>query len=218
MRIAVVGAGVSGLVCAHVLSNEHLVTVFEAASYLGGHTNTVEVDLDGDQQRVDTGFIVFNDHYYPNFRKLIDRLGVRWVLAIRGTPEFDRASGMPHLRPADSSDWFTAVFEYARASPQWRWTAGTVQLREWQGKVRVFSVESQSGGTFQLKEQWYPGWSARIDGVAGQLGQTKDGFQEVTVAGGRHELRFEYRAQGLRTGALVSALGWMLLLIVAKRG
>ncbi len=76
MRIAIVGAGVSGLLCAHLLSREHQVTVFESATYLGGHTNTVEVDVEGDRQSVDTGFIVFNDNYYPNFRKLIDRLSV----------------------------------------------------------------------------------------------------------------------------------------------
>ena len=76
MRIAIVGAGISGLVCAHLLGESHEVTVFEAGDYLGGHTHTVAVDLDGDQQSVDTGFIVFNDNYYPNFRRLIDRLGV----------------------------------------------------------------------------------------------------------------------------------------------
>ena len=76
MRIAIVGAGISGLVCAHLLGESHDVTVFEAGDYLGGHTHTVAVDLDGDKQSVDTGFIVFNDNYYPNFRRLIDRLGV----------------------------------------------------------------------------------------------------------------------------------------------
>ena len=77
MRIAIAGAGISGLVCAHLLSAAHEVTVFEAGAYLGGHTNTVDVSLDGERQSVDTGFIVFNDGYYPNFRKLLDGLGVK---------------------------------------------------------------------------------------------------------------------------------------------
>jgi uncharacterized protein len=76
MRIAVVGAGVSGLVVAHLLHPRHEVTVFEAAPYAGGHTNTVRVDTAHETHHVDTGFIVFNDRNYPNFERLLGRLGV----------------------------------------------------------------------------------------------------------------------------------------------
>ncbi len=76
MRIAIVGAGVSGLVVAHLLGSEHEVTVFEAGSYAGGHTNTVRVDTPHETHQIDTGFIVFNDRNYPNFERLLGRLGV----------------------------------------------------------------------------------------------------------------------------------------------
>ena len=76
MKIAIVGAGVSGLVTAHLLDSTHEVTVFEAAGYAGGHTNTVRVDTPNETHHVDTGFIVFNDRNYPNFERLLDRLGV----------------------------------------------------------------------------------------------------------------------------------------------
>jgi predicted NAD/FAD-binding protein len=76
MRIAIIGAGVSGLVSAHLLGREHDVTVFEAAGYAGGHTNTVRVDTPHETHEVDTGFIVFNDRNYPNFERLLERLGV----------------------------------------------------------------------------------------------------------------------------------------------
>ena len=75
-RIAIVGAGVSGLVCAHLLSERHDVTVFEANDYAGGHTNTIRVDTPDETHRVDTGFIVLNDRTYPNFERLLGRLGV----------------------------------------------------------------------------------------------------------------------------------------------
>jgi uncharacterized protein len=76
MKIAIVGAGVSGLVTAHLLDDRHEVTVFEAAGYAGGHTNTIRVDTPRETHHVDTGFIVFNDRNYPRFERLLGRLGV----------------------------------------------------------------------------------------------------------------------------------------------
>lgn len=76
MKIAVVGTGVSGLVAAYLLHQDYDVTVFEAADYIGGHTNTLDVAVDGRTYAVDTGFIVFNDWTYPNFIYLLSRLGV----------------------------------------------------------------------------------------------------------------------------------------------
>lgn len=76
MRIAVLGAGISGLVSAYVLSRAHAVDVYEAGPRPGGHTNTVDFELEGVQHRIDTGFIVFNRPNYPGFTSLLDRLGV----------------------------------------------------------------------------------------------------------------------------------------------
>jgi predicted NAD/FAD-binding protein len=76
MKIAIVGAGISGLTVAHLLDPAHEVTVFEAAGYAGGHTNTVRVDTPDETHQIDTGFIVFNDRNYPRFERLLQRLGV----------------------------------------------------------------------------------------------------------------------------------------------
>ncbi len=78
MRIAIIGSGISGLTSAYLLSEDHEVIVFEANDYVGGHTNTADVSLNGQQYAVDTGFIVFNEKTYPNFVKLMKRLGVGW--------------------------------------------------------------------------------------------------------------------------------------------
>src|SRR4051794_25436058 len=97
MNVAVVGAGVSGLVSAHLLHRQgHDVTVFEAGAYAGGHTNTVDVD----GVAIDTGFIVFNDRNYPGFEALLAELGV-------ASQPSDMSFGV-----SDGAD-----FEYAAHSP-----------------------------------------------------------------------------------------------------
>lgn len=75
MKIAIVGTGIAGNVAAYKLRQAHDITVYEAAAWIGGHTNTIDV-TEGDRTiPVDTGFIVFNDRTYPEFIRLLDSLG-----------------------------------------------------------------------------------------------------------------------------------------------
>lgn len=78
-RVAVIGGGIAGLGAAWLLSRHHRVTLFEAGSYVGGHTNTVDVDIGGVSHPVDTGFLVFNRRTYPNLCALFEHLGVKHV-------------------------------------------------------------------------------------------------------------------------------------------
>ena len=75
-RVAVVGTGISGLVAARLIDQSHSVTVFEASARVGGHTNTVDVEVGGDQHAVDSGFIVYNETTYPLFTRLLALLGI----------------------------------------------------------------------------------------------------------------------------------------------
>jgi len=74
--IAVIGAGISGLAAAHVLSRRHRVHLFEKEPRLGGHTNTVMVDGANGAVALDTGFLVHNDRTYPHLVRLFRELGV----------------------------------------------------------------------------------------------------------------------------------------------
>jgi len=75
MKIAIVGTGIAGNVAAYKLRQQHDITVFESGTYVGGHTNTVDVFENGRKHAIDTGFIVYNDRTYPNFISLLDEIG-----------------------------------------------------------------------------------------------------------------------------------------------
>jgi predicted NAD/FAD-binding protein len=75
-HIAIIGSGVSGLTAAYLLSKNNQVTVFEKSDRIGGHTATVDIEKEGENLAIDTGFIVFNDKTYPNFLALLSELGI----------------------------------------------------------------------------------------------------------------------------------------------
>lgn len=98
MRIAVVGGGVSGLVAARLLQEQHDVSLFEVEGRAGGHSHTVDVPAGpcGEQVAVDTGFIVFNRHTYPLFCNLLEHLGIRPVDSDMGFSVQMEASGVEY--------------------------------------------------------------------------------------------------------------------------
>ena len=148
MNIAIVGAGVSGLVAARLLHGKHEITVFEAAPYAGGHTNTIRVDTAYETQHVDTGFIVFNDRNYPHFTRLLDELGVEHqpshmsfaVADERGDFEYSSGSlGGLYAKAAHavSPTFQRMVLDYVRFNRKGRELLadpranGTPSLRDW---------------------------------------------------------------------------------------
>lgn len=96
MKIAVVGSGISGMVAARELCTEHEITVFESGDWIGGHTNTVEVETPTGPLAVDTGFIVFNEKTYPRFCKLMTELGVAWQASDMSFSVRCEASGLEY--------------------------------------------------------------------------------------------------------------------------
>jgi uncharacterized protein len=118
MKVAVIGAGVSGLAAAHRLRQHADVTLFEAGSYFGGHTNTVEVHLPDKQgvrttHGVDTGFLVFNERTYPGLIALFEELGVPTAASdMSFSVQIPRSSGKRELEWSGST--LASVFAQRR--------------------------------------------------------------------------------------------------------
>ena len=75
-KIAVVGTGIAGNVVSYYLNQDHDITVFEKNNYVGGHSHTHSVSSPEGDYQVDSGFIVFNYETYPQFTRLLQKLGV----------------------------------------------------------------------------------------------------------------------------------------------
>jgi predicted NAD/FAD-binding protein len=96
LKVAVIGAGVSGVVAAHYLAKMHSVVLFEAEDRLGGHTNTIDIperpEFGGDAgMPVDTGFIVYNDRTYPNFIRFLTELDIQGAPTEMSFSYYDQA-------------------------------------------------------------------------------------------------------------------------------
>lgn len=93
-KIAIIGSGISGLGTAYLLANHHDITLFESDDRLGGHSNTVDVQTDGQTFGVDTGFLVFNERTYPTLCRLFGHLNVP---VVQSEMSFSVQIGKPEL-------------------------------------------------------------------------------------------------------------------------
>ncbi|CAM2885863.1 NAD(P)/FAD-dependent oxidoreductase [Vibrio rarus] len=153
MKIAIIGTGISGLTCAYRLHQQHDVTLFEANDYIGGHTATVDVVVEGVSYSVDTGFIVYNDRTYPNFIQMMNEIGVKgratqMSFSVRndGNGLEYNGHGLSHLF-AQKRNWFNPKFyAFIREIIRFNKLAKTVVADE--------SVNDQTLGTFLQQHQF----------------------------------------------------------------
>ena len=94
MKVAIIGSGISGISAAWSLSGHHEVVLFEKDSRLGGHTHTHEVDMAGENYRIDSGFIVHNAENYPLFCEFLKQLDVKTKATEMSFSAHNQSSGL----------------------------------------------------------------------------------------------------------------------------
>jgi predicted NAD/FAD-binding protein len=152
MKLAIVGSGISGLVAAYRLHADHEITLFEANNYLGGHTNTVDVEFDGERQAIDTGFIVFNDWTYPHFIALLDELGVASQPTTMGFSVCDEQTGLEY-----NGETLNSLFAQRRnlLSPRfYRMLADIMRFNREARKMVAHSSDETTVGEFLAKHKY----------------------------------------------------------------
>lgn len=95
-KVAIIGAGVSGLSAAYALRDKADIVLFEANDYIGGHANTVEIEEEGTVHGLDTAFIVFNAFAYPRFNAFLKEINVVSVPHVGGFSFSDRVAGVEY--------------------------------------------------------------------------------------------------------------------------
>ena len=94
--IAIIGGGIAGLTSARYLHQSHDISLFEYNDYIGGHTHTLDVTVEGKTYPINTGFIVYNDWVYHNFNKLMSELDVKRIPTEMSFSVSDQVTGLEY--------------------------------------------------------------------------------------------------------------------------
>jgi len=134
-------------------------------------------------------------------------LGVKYVISSEYGEKVSKLKDNPHYRLLGSTPSFYRVYEYLDAQPPFSWEGSAVtelERREWEPENRSFQVRAASGGKLALHEQFFPGWTATIDGKSATVEPWAGAFQAVAVPAGEHIVEFRYRSRLLGVGAAIS--------------
>lgn len=144
----------------------------------------------------------------------MDTLAVRYVMTTQNGPLCSHLEANPAFKLLGDSSYYFRVYEYQKYSEPF---IGPAKLLSRTPETRRFQVRSPEPADFVLKEQFFPGWTAYLDGQAIPIQLWHGAFQSVQVPAGDHQLDFRYQPKSLKIGAWISALSGLLLIAVSLR-
>jgi hypothetical protein len=141
----------------------------------------------------------------------MDTLAIRYVITTRNGPLYSHLEANPAFKLLGNDGHYFRVYEYQNFKEPF---FGTATLLSRTPEIRKFQVTSPD---FVLKEQFFPGWQAYLDGRQIPIQLWHGAFQSVQVPPGDHQLEFRYQPQTQKIGAWISALSALLLLLLSAR-
>jgi hypothetical protein len=147
--------------------------------------------------------------------------GVGAFITAKQAPLYSRLAANPHFRLLAPGDSHYQVFEFLAAQPAFGWeqpgSDRTAVVAAWESERRSFQVRSDAGGAFRLTEQFFPGWTATIDGALTAIARCHEAFQCVILPAGEHRVEFRYRSRTLLIGLAISLLSALVIAAAVRK-
>jgi MYXO-CTERM domain-containing protein len=157
----------------------------------------------------------------PENEEALRLFGVGAFITAEEAPLYSRLATNPHFRLLPPGDSYYHVFEFLGAQPAFGWEQPgpdrTAAVAAWEAERRSFQVRSNAGGAFRLTEQFFPDWTATIDGTPITIEKCHEAFQCVVLPAGEHRVEFRYRSRTLPIGSAISLLSAVLIAVAVKK-
>lgn len=147
----------------------------------------------------------------PMNQAMLRALAVRYIVADPNSANLPKMLASPHYRLLQPATSYYRIIEFLGATPAYRFEDAKVEPKSWSPELRQFHVSSSKGGRFHLTEQYFPGWTATVDGVEVPVSRSEIAFQSAPVPAGEHIVEFRFRSRGLRIGFAITAAASLLL-------
>ncbi|MBS1826231.1 MAG: YfhO family protein [Acidobacteria bacterium] len=152
----------------------------------------------------------------PMNHAMLRALAVRYIVADPNSANLPKMLASPHYRLLQPATSYYRIVEFLGATPAYRLDEARIQPTRWSPELRQFHVSAPKPGQFHLTEQYFPGWTATVDGKEAPVSRSEIAFQSVPVPAGEHTIEFRFKSRGLRLGFAITAAASLALAWIAR--